>query len=95
MKSISKENNMSDRSHRFALAAAAAVLFASVPPLDAQAADAKIKCEGGNACKGKSECHTATNACAGQNSCKGTGYVSLTKTECDAAKIANKPAAKS
>ena len=33
--------------------------------LDAVAADAKIKCEGGNACKGKSECHTATNACAG------------------------------
>ncbi len=85
---------MSDRSHRLALATAAAVLFASVPALDTHAADAKIRCEGGNACKGKSECHTATHACAGQNSCKGTGYVSLTKSECDAAQAANKPAAK-
>ena len=85
---------MSDRAHRFALATAAAVLFASVPPLAAQAADAKIKCEGGNACKGKSECHTATHACAGQNKCKGTGFVSLTKTECEAAKAANAPAKK-
>ena len=75
-----------------ALATAAAVLFSSVP-LAAQAADtAKIKCDGGNACKGKSECSTATNGCAGQNSCKGTGYVQLTKAECTAAQAVNKPA---
>jgi len=72
------------------LASAAAVLFASTPALDAVAADAKIKCDGGNSCKGKSECSTATNACAGQNSCKGKGYVMLTKTECAAAQAANK-----
>jgi hypothetical protein len=77
-----------------ALATAAAFLFSSTPALDALAADAKIKCEGGNACKGKSECHTATNECAGQNSCKGKGYVSLTKDECTAAQAANKPADK-
>lgn len=77
------------------LASAAAIVFASTPALDAVAADAKIKCEGGNACKGKSECHTATNACAGQNSCKGKGYVSLTKDECTAAQAANKGEKKS
>ena len=74
------------------LATTAAVLFSSTPALNAIAADAKIKCEGGNACKGKSECHTATNACAGQNSCKGKGYVSLSKDECTAAQAANKGA---
>lgn len=73
-----------------ALAAATAVLFSSTPALDAVATEAKIKCDGGNACKGKSECSTATNACAGQNSCKGTGYVMLTKSECTAAQAANK-----
>jgi hypothetical protein len=74
------------------LAAAAAVLFSSAAPLSALAADAKIKCDGGNACKGKSECSTATSACAGQNSCKGKGYVMLPKSECTAAQSANKPA---
>jgi hypothetical protein len=74
------------------LAATAAVLFSSTSALDAVAAEAKIKCDGGNACKGKSECHTATNACAGQNSCKGKGYVSLTQDECAAAQNANREA---
>lgn len=78
-----------------AVATAAAVLFASTPALDAVAADAKIKCEGGNACKGKSECSTATNACAGQNGCKGKGYVMLTKSECTAAQAANQSEKKS
>jgi|JRYK01.1.fsa_nt_gb hypothetical protein len=77
------------------LATAAALLFTSTPAFEAVAADAKIKCEGGNACKGKSECATATNGCAGQNSCKGKGYVSLTKEECAAAQAANKPEQKS
>lgn len=86
---------MSERkSSGFALAAAAAVLFSSTPAMNALAADAKIKCEGGNACKGKSECSTATNACAGQNGCKGKGYVMLTKDQCTAAQTANKSADK-
>jgi hypothetical protein len=85
---------MSDRKSGFALAAAAAVLFSSTPAMNALAADAKIKCEGGNTCKGKSECSTATNACAGQNGCKGKGYVMLTKDQCTAAQTANKPADK-
>ena len=74
-----------------ALATAAAMLFSSAAPMSALAADAKIKCDGGNACKGKSECSTATSACAGQNSCKGKGYVMLSKSECTAAQAANKP----
>jgi hypothetical protein len=84
----------SRKSSGIAIATAAAVLFSSTPAMNAFAADAKIKCEGGNSCKGKSECHTATNACAGQNGCKGTGYVMLSKDECTAAQAANKPAQK-
>ncbi len=69
------------------IATAAALLFGSIAAAPVGAADeAKVKCEGANACKGKSACATAKNACAGQNSCKGQGYVSLTKAECDAAK---------
>lgn len=69
-----------------AIATAAALLFGSVTTTVSAAEDAKVKCEGVNACKGKSACATATNSCAGQNSCKGHGYLMLTKAECDAAK---------
>jgi hypothetical protein len=72
-----------------ALATAAALLFGSVAVTTAQAEEGKVKCQGGNACKGKSACATATSACAGQNKCKGTGYVTVTKEECDAAKKKN------
>ena len=72
-----------------ALATAAALLFGSVAVTTAHAEDAKVKCQGGNACKGKSACQTATSACQGQNSCKGKGYVMLTKAECDVAKKQN------
>ena len=47
-------------------------------------ADDTIKCSGVNSCKGTSECATAANSCKGQNSCKGHGWISLTKSECDA-----------
>jgi hypothetical protein len=69
-----------------ALAAAAAVMFSTVAVNTASAEEAKVKCEGVNACKGQSACGTANNACKGQNACKGAGYLSLTKAECDAAK---------
>jgi len=69
------------------LATAAALAFSTAPFTTASAADAaKIKCEGGNSCKGQSACHGATNGCQGQNSCKGKGYVMLSKAECDSAK---------
>ncbi|MET0496808.1 MAG: hypothetical protein ABW106_00915 [Steroidobacteraceae bacterium] len=77
-----------------ALATAAAVLFSSAPLVAVAADTAKIKCEGGNSCKGKSECATATNGCAGQNGCQGKGYVMTDKTACVAAQAANKPADK-
>lgn len=72
-----------------ALASAAALLFAA----GAARADhhegtggEKIKCEGANACKGQSGCHTAQNECAGHNACKGKGFVMLTPEECKEAK---------
>jgi hypothetical protein len=46
----------------------------------------KIHCDGVNACKGQSDCKTATNDCKGQNSCKGKGFLAMTQEECDAAK---------
>ena len=69
-----------------ALATAAAVMFSSAPLSAAHADEAKVKCEGVNACKGTSACGTATNACAGKNACKGQGFLMLSKAECDAAK---------
>jgi hypothetical protein len=69
-----------------AIATAAALLMGSMPTISSAADEAKVKCEGVNACKGKSACATATNSCAGQNACKGHGYLMLTKAECDAAK---------
>lgn len=38
---------------------------------------AKVKCVGGNSCKGKSGCHSAENSCKGQNGCKGKGWVEV------------------
>ena len=69
-----------------AIATAAALLFGTVTTTASAAEEAKVKCEGVNACKGTSACSTATNVCAGQNACKGQGYLMLSKAECDAAK---------
>ncbi len=69
------------------LATAAATLFLSGSVLAAEgtaASEAKVHCTGINACKGTSECKTATNACKGKNSCKGQGWVTTTKAKCDA-----------
>ena len=83
------------KSTGMALATAAALLFGTVAITPAYAEDGKVKCQGGNACKGKSACSTATSACQGQNSCKGKGYVMLTKEECEAAKKKNEGEKKS
>ena len=70
-----------------ALAAAAAVMFSTVMVSTASAADeAKVKCVGANACKGKSACKTEKNSCKGQNACKGQGFTEMTQAKCDAAK---------
>ena len=77
-----------------ALASAAALLFVA----GAQAANAheeqpagKIKCEGVNACKGQSSCHSAQNDCSGQNACRGKGFKYMTPAECEQAKAKVKP----
>lgn len=69
-----------------ALAAAAALMFSTMAVTVAQAEEAKVKCEGVNACKGQSACKSAKNSCKGQNSCKGKGFLELSKADCDAAK---------
>ena len=69
-----------------AIAAAAAVLFSSLPVSAAKAAEAKVHCEGVNACKGQSACKTAHNSCRGQNACKGQGFLEMTQSQCEAAK---------
>jgi hypothetical protein len=53
-----------------------------------------IHCEGGNACKGLSECATkdGKSSCTGENACKGTGYVyTETQEQCEALQIRNQP----
>ena len=67
------------------IAAMAAGFFSASTPLVVKAADSdKVQCQGVNACKGKSACHTASNGCAGQNSCKGKGWIQTTEKECKA-----------
>ena len=70
------------------IASAAAALFiaggAGVGA--AEGHDAKIKCEGANACKGQGACKTASNDCSGHNECKGKGFLKLSQADCDAAK---------
>ncbi|MDQ3774433.1 MAG: hypothetical protein M3461_08760 [Pseudomonadota bacterium] len=70
------------------LATAAAALFASGASLaqetPAAGAEAKVHCGGVNACKGKSECKTATNSCKGENKCAGQGWMAMTKADCEA-----------
>lgn len=53
-----------------------------------------IKCQGGNACRGLSECATedGKSGCTGENACAGTGYVfTETQQQCIALQIRNKP----
>ncbi len=71
-----------------ALAAAAAALFLSGAPALAahHEGEAKVKCEGVNACKGQGAGGGAGHDCAGKNACKGQGYLEMTQAECDAAK---------
>lgn len=70
--------------HRF-LVASAAILFAVGSLGSVASATAKVKCGGGNSCKGTSACKTARSSCKGQNSCKGMGWSeTATENECTA-----------
>lgn len=82
------------------IALAAAALLAASGCSDGQTKDESsssvqpIKCEGGNACQGLSECATADgkSSCTGENACKGTGYVFTQSAEqCRALQLRNKP----
>lgn len=69
-----------------AIATAAALLFGTLAIGTANAAEeAKVHCNGVNACKGQTACKTAKNECKGQNACKGQGWTEVTQKECDAA----------
>ncbi len=66
------------------LATAAASLFLTGPALAADdAGEAKVKCEGVNACKGQSACKSAGSSCAGKNACKGKGFLMVSEEECE------------
>ena len=69
-----------------AIAMTVAGLLLAVGPRVANADDktkeAKVKCAGVNACKGKGGCAGASNSCSGQNGCKGKGWVETTAKEC-------------
>jgi len=67
-----------------ALAITAAGLFlgGTAAAVAADTKEAKVQCAGVNACKGKSDCATATSACHGQNACKGQGWVKMTEKQC-------------
>ena len=65
------------------VAAMVAGLFAGAAPLLVHAEAKKtVKCEGGNACKGKGACKSADNACKGQNGCKGKGWNDMDEAAC-------------
>ena len=69
-----------------AVAASAAALFmtgcSSMGSGSKAGTEATMACNGGNGCKGQSECKSANSSCKGQNACKGQGFVSLTPDEC-------------
>lgn len=72
------------------LATAVAGLFLSGNVMSEEApttgGEAKVKCQGANACKGQGACKSEANACAGQNGCKGKGWIEATsKEECEKA----------
>jgi hypothetical protein len=41
----------------------------------------KVKCVGGNDCKGKGACSGAGHDCQGNNSCKGKGWIQTSSAE--------------
>ena len=65
-----------------ALAAAGLFLSGTAAVVAADTKEAKVQCAGVNACKGKSDCATATSTCHGQNACKGQGWVKITEKQC-------------
>mgnify|MGYP003546492488 FL=1 len=67
-----------------AIAAAAAAMFMAPPAANAAKHEGNVHCTGVNACKGKSDCKTASNACKGMNACKGKGMNVMSEKDCTA-----------
>lgn len=68
-----------------AAAAAIVALSGASLPSPSFAADAQtVHCYGVNACKGQSDCKSATHDCKGMNTCKGQGFKELTSKACTA-----------
>lgn len=65
-----------------AVAAAALILAGALPGPASAAEPGQGHYMGANACKGKSDCKTASSECKGLNACKGKGYLTMTKEEC-------------
>lgn len=67
-----------------AVAAAAAFygLHKSVDAVAPKAEASEIACYGINACKGQTQCATASNACPGLNACKSKGFRYTSSDEC-------------
>ena len=78
---------VANKASKMALAATAAMAFATIPLTgladDADHDSTMGHCAGVNACKGMSSCQTADNSCKGQNACKGQGFVEMSKQTCD------------
>ena len=67
-----------------AIAAAAAAMVMAAPAANAAKHEGQVHCTGVNACKGKSDCKTASNACKGMNACKGKGMNVMSEKDCTA-----------
>ena len=69
-----------------AIAMTVAGLLLAVAPrvghTDDKTKEAKVKCGGINACKGKGACAGASNGCAVKSGCKGKGWVEASAKEC-------------
>ena len=78
---------MSSKTTGILMAATAAALFSTAGIVNAgetSKGSDHVKCSGVNACKGMSDCATASSACKGHNSCKGEGWLQMSRSECDA-----------
>lgn len=82
-----KKNTLKGALVASAVAGMFVVVGCGAPTTNTNTSTKTFKCEGGNSCKGQSECKTATHDCAGKGDCKGTGWV-MTKdqAECDTLK---------
>ena len=79
---------MTNRMKGAVIASAVASLFLAKGALAADQAggkaEAKVKREGVNECKGKGACGGGGHDCAGQNACKGKGWIELSDADCKA-----------